>query len=345
METMKRDYYEEMRQTYENATRETGEGKKIVFSVCPETFKRPCKLCDACKLILWHKDANTQDKIDKAGELNRKEKYYANVILASNPSEVIVFEYGPTIGNKLVSYEMGLNSDYKGFMDPDRGHNMVIVKYPNPDPKKTRYDVEPRVNATALPDRSVLGRMVNLDNVIEQIRSGNLRTLYQSKLPAGRTEIRFLPSWLGRQFASVFQLKYKLHYHTSEDELDAIQKGQLNPLEDIIIERPAEIAAGPTKTTGQPNTWGNDWAITPTPTPPSISPSDWGQAPSIPSVPPSQDRLACFGTYDETEPECTLACAKSGRIDLPTGLLEQEACKKELEKKVAQRRAAKGLYR
>ena len=351
---MTRDYQNEMRQQYESAMSAGDPSKKKVdMSFCPSTWSKPCKLCDGCKEILFHQDKNTAQKIEQARELNRKPKFYANVLLTTNPAEVLVFEYGKTIGDKLGIYEMDDSSELRGFSDPRKGRNIVIIRFPNPDKRKTRYDVEARLAISPILDMGVLDRLYNLDDIPALLKAG-LQPMYQSKLTAQRTEVRWLPSWLGPKFASVFQVRYFIHYHTSEDGLAAINRGEFNPLleENYAITTPTTVQPGSVP--------GPASAPYPPSYPEIVQPATIGRnlwnelgstedrraTPSTVLIPAPQQETAfppfkgaepgCMGTFDEQEPVCTVRCTEKGWV---------EKCKVVTEANLSKRRQARGLYR
>ena len=333
-----RDFLREMQEHYAQVM-SAGKGdekKKVSITYCPTTWNKPCKLCDICKEVLFNQDKHTPEKIEAAREINRKPKFYANVVLVTNPAEVRLFEYGKIIGDKLGIYEMG-DSDLKGFSHPTNGRNLVIVRYPHPEKRKTRYDIEPRMAMSPLVDRSVLSKLYNLDDVPTIVKSGGVQVLYQSKLEAQRTEIRWLPSWLGPEFASVFQVKYFVHYHIGEDEFDAITRGEFNPLEDnkepkIVVPTPIVVPAQPTPAAPKANMW--DDLRTP------VNPIPTWDTTSVSTTPvaPAMSKPVCYGTYDE-DLICTEKCdSKYGKGTL-------RACQVETEAQLLKRRQARGLYK
>lgn len=342
-----RNYLKEMQEHYAQVmSAGTGEKKKVSMSFCPTTWNKPCKLCDSCKEILFHQDRQTAQKIEQAREINRKPKFYANVVLPSNPSEVLLFEYGKTIGDKLGIYEMDNNSDLKGFINPKSGRNMIIVRYPNADKRKTRYDVEPRIIASSIADMSILDKLYNLDDVPALLTAG-IQPLYQSKLTAQRTELRWLPFWDWRnhpELASVFQVKYFIHYHTSEDELAAINRGELTPLLDeasaVTPMLPRAIVPPSVIPPTAPSTWIPQAPVI-AQAPIAKATTLWDDLQAEASVRPVDAptptakrgaRPGCFGTYDDGEPVCIKRCAEQGWL---------EECRIETEASVARRRQAR----
>jgi hypothetical protein len=127
-----------------------------------------------------------------------------------------------------MGFAMDPNSEYKGFLDPQTGRNVFIIKHSHIDKKKTTYDVEPRIQTSPLLDMSVLSKMYQLDKVLELIATKTVTPFYQSKLQNERTEVRFLPSWFGPRY-SIFYMEVQYHYGFTADEFEAIQRGELNP--------------------------------------------------------------------------------------------------------------------
>ena len=268
---------------------------------------------------------------EKARNLNRKLRYFSNVLFATNPSEVILFEYGSVILEQLTgSYASG---EYAGFTDPYAGRNCFIKKtIPGGNKRQSSYRIEFRIQATKLPDLEVLQKMYNLDQVVELVEMGRAKPYYQSQLPDGATEIRVLPSWLGPK-NSVFYVEVPVHY-IGKDEFEAIQAGRVNPyLEagitsvvrpDIILQ-PTPAAWGPTTQPGivipvvqtsEPVTWG------PPPVQQTPEPAVWGPAPvqqtaQLTSTPEDVmgARPVCYGTFATDSPLCTQRCAVLGWKD------------------------------
>lgn len=235
MTNKNREQYEkEMLDLYNRSLKQ---GKEDQFSAifCPTNYGEPCILCDMCKEILF--DKRTYDKTpaqEKARELNRKNHYFSNIIFIANPMDIVLFDYGEKyIFNKLLGYQMDPDSDHKDFFHPIRGKNITITKQQlGADRKSVSYDVEARSMATKLPNMAVLQKLeediYNLDHITENIRAGKIRPLPQYKLPVQKTELRWLPSWLGPDIPK-FYTHIIMHHNISDIEFTAIQNGKLDP--------------------------------------------------------------------------------------------------------------------
>jgi hypothetical protein len=338
---MTRDYLKEMKDNYDQAvSSDDPSKKKTALSFCPSIWNRPCRLCDACKEVLFHQDSHTAQEIEQARELNRKPKFYANIMLVSNPNEVVLFEYGKTIGDKLGIFEMDDSSEFKGFSNPKFGRNIVVVKYPHPEKRKTRYDIEPRIASSSLPNMEILNHLYDLDDVPGLLAKG-IPTIYQSKLVEKRTEIRWLPYWNWKKepaLASVFQVKYFIHYHTSEEELAAINRGEFNPLKEgeAIVSPPQEIiipaVAMPTEIEST-DVWGALQSQA------SGLPIQGARSQAVESIRTEKEKPACFGTWDDEEPVCVVKCVEK------RGSSVFEECKAATRANLEARRKARGLYR
>jgi len=302
-----------------------GDGQIIVpkIVVCPAVFKKPCRLCELCRQTF--KSAKGTPLEEKASNYYRKFRYYSNILFpAINPSEVVVFEYGKKILEKLMGYHMDPNSEYKGFLDPRTGRNLVLIRRVNTtDKKKTSYDVEPRIQATPLLDMSVLTKLAlpqyQLHQILESIESKLVTPFYQSKLEQERTEVRFLPSWFGPQY-SIFYTEVMYHYGFTKDEFEAIQRGEFNPfLEDSKSEPKHETVWSPVglepslPTKPAQSGGGQGWGTVIQPDPPTklVLPA---QGTATVTTPKSDGVFPnCYGKeFDSEDPECVTDCAKDG---------------------------------
>lgn len=344
-------YQKEMYDDYLNTFKASQEESRKPI-ICPETFKgQVCKLCEYCKQILFNKNLKNSQISEAAGNLNRKFKYYSSIIFPLvNPSEIYVFEYGMEIYKKLMAMHMDPESEYKGFYDPRTGRNLHIIKTPDPNPKKTSYDVEPRSMATPLLDMSVLSRLPKLDQILELLKTSSVKLIPQSKFSPARTEVRFLPSWFGPGF-EIFWSMLKYHYQVSQDVFDAIQRGEVDPFAEFRgVESKASPLTSPiqrepvkpTTTEAQrPKTGWEDFLLQAKT--PQMSPEPRMDAMPIigPSIEPGDEEDVddtypeCHGKFDPTNPECTGPCKEDGWA---------QSCV-ELKEKLAKRRTARRLYK
>ena len=337
-------YEEEMKTLY---LKSIGEGKDLFKGiVCPRTLGEPCKLCELCKEILFNRSIPKGDPLRvRASSLNAKFRYYSNVIFLANPREVVIFEYGEKIFRQLIAGQMNPVSEWKDFMHPVSGRNLFITKIQGATREQVDYYVEPRLQATKLPDPSVLEALGkdkhNLSNIIQLLSNDTVKPIYQSKLDK-KTEVRLLPSWLGPEKYVKFYEKVDYHFNISKEEFEATQKGLLNPVKGLTLQKPAveKITAGNPvpKDIGSLSSWGIVSEAT------SMKEEDdqeleleqMGVLTSQIGLPEELPPPACHGEYDETNDECKIECAKDGWAD---------TCKLKYEKELARRRIAKRLQK
>lgn len=228
------DYNLEMQKLYSEIVKSNSDKKETTLPViCPTTFNKPCRLCDLAKTILFRKDNEGTPIRQKASELNRKKSYYSNVIFPTNPSEIVIFQYGETVWKELMLFSMAPGSEVRDWLDPRTGRNVIVTKtIVGGNKRRTQYSTKSRINASPLLDMAVLKKLsqpeYQLDNIIDLIKSGKIKVFYQSLLQDGQNELRFLPSWLGPGITKFFHLVL-YHYGVTDEEFDMIQKGELNP--------------------------------------------------------------------------------------------------------------------
>lgn len=342
-----KNYDAEMSKLYNEMVKSQGEGgEKTAPIVCPTTFNKPCRLCDLAKNILFKKDNEGTPIRLKASDLNRKKSYYSNVIFPTNPSEIVIFQYGDTVWKELMLWSMGPASEIRDWLDPRVGRNVIITKtVVGGNKRRTQYSTKSRINASPLLDMAVLKKLANaeyqLDNILDLIKSGKAKPFYQSQLQEGPNELRYLPSWLGPGITKFFQLVL-YHYGVTEEEFEMIQRGELNPFSGMdYTEVPAEksklnIVPSPSSTgtvTSKDVDWNNYLGEPPKPvtltalTPPSTE--------EVNTYPP------CFGKkFDPNDEECTVDCAADGWSE-PCKTAFESLQKTGLEKRKTAKRLAK----
>jgi len=312
-------YEQEMQKLYNELMKNKGEGGETNPPiVCPSTFDKPCRLCDLAKTILFKKDNEGTPIRQKASELNRKQSYYSNVLFPTNPSEIVVFQYGHSIWKELMLFQMGPGSEVADWLHPQTGRNVIITKtVAGGNKRRTQYSTKARITASPLLDMSVLRQLslpqYQLSNVLDLIKSGTIKPFYQSQLQEGPNELRFLPSWLGPGITKFFQLVL-YHYGFSEEEFNMIQRGDLNPFAgmdySVEPEKPkVSIVPGPSSTNSISSK--DLWSEFPIEEAPKVT-----TAPAI--VAPSATQEAnpsppCFGKqFDPNDEECIVECAADG---------------------------------
>jgi len=337
------NYLEEMKKFYETTLKNSnqkGDGKGIL---CPNQFstqkEKPCKLCEICKEILINRDTPRNDPLkEKARVVNAKKKYYSNILMLSNPSEVIVLEYGEKIFNQLIAGQMDDLSEWKNFMHPAQGRNLYITKVKVGTEKwEVDYKVEPRMSISALPDPSVLTRLYDITNIVALIESGKVSPVYQSKFDFSKTEVRFLPSG-DRTKPLLFFKQVAWHYKITKEEFEAVQKGNYNPVTGLYTSVTPETARAVRNTTPISN-------ITKPVTSEDLL-AEWGVDESTENtsidLPETEDKFQveedvepmCYGQYDKDNKTCIGTCTNDGWA---------ESCKKIYAEKLALRARAKRI--
>lgn len=334
------DFEKQMYEDYLNTFKSSQEESKKPI-ICPETFKgKVCKLCELCKQILFNKNLKTPQLTDAAGNLNRKFKYYSSITFPLvNPAEIYVFEYGMKIYKKLMAMHMDPQSEYKGFYHPTTGRNLQIIKTPDPNPKKTSYDVEPRSMATPLVDMSVLTRLPKLDQILELLKTNSVKVISQSKFSPNRTEVRFLPSWFGPGF-EIFWSRIKYHYQVSQDTFDAIQRGEIDPFAEFrdpkISPLTSPVRQEPIRPTVATSPVKTGWEDFLSQTKPASITTHTEVVSAAADVEEDDDTYPeCHGKFDSTNPECTGPCKEDGWA---------ESCEERAKEK-AKRKTARRLYK
>lgn len=312
---------------------------KVKPLICPEHYGNQCKLCEATHTVFKNTKKGNPIR-DKASKMNRKTSYYSNIILPSiNPSEVKIFEYGYKIWEQLMGLAVDPKSEYVDMMSHQRGRNVFINKHIPPIKEQTSYKVEPRVAQTPLPDMSVVQRMYNLDDILALKENATEAFIFQTALTEGRTEVRFLPSWLGPK-NTVFYVEVPYHY-MPQDEFDAIQRGEVNPFPELLIPGKEEVIILQPQG-APPTTWAEYVAPTEKGTAVLPEKNPVVERKLVEESPPTAEP-GCIGTFVASSPLCTDRCAKLGFM---------ERCKEksvplssEEDKMKALRETARRLYK
>jgi hypothetical protein len=339
-------------------------GEKTDFHgiVCPVSYKKPCRLCELCKEVLFNRSIPKEAPLRKrASSLNSKQHYFSNVVYLADPTTVGVLEYGDKIFKQLLAMQMNPDQGFQDFWHPIAGRWLIIERIQGATKEQVDYYVKPK-DPSKIMDMSVLGNMFDLGRIVELIAEGKVKSVYQSKLE--KTSIlRILPSWLGPDYAMKFFQKVDYHYNISEDDFKACQAGEINPVridggqaaptaekewKPIGTEPPIKQGwVGVTEQTKQtpPKTENEKmeemWRkSTQTATPSTFDknveqepkPTDGRKEPGM----VDEDELPpCYGDFDPSAPDCTpKACSDWS-----------DGCKAYREEKLAKRRTAKRLSR
>jgi hypothetical protein len=289
-------------------------------------------------VTLINRDTPKNDpKKEKARNVNSKRKYYSNIIILSQPSEVLVLEYGDKIFNQLIAGQMDDLSEWKNFMHPAQGRNLYITKVKmGPEKKEVDYKVEPRMATSALPDPTVLTRLYDVNNIVALIEAGTVKPTTQSKFDFQKTEVRFLPSG-DRTKPLLFFKQVYWHFNVSKEQFDAIQAGKYNPVTDVYTASAPPTTSSGTSTYKPPvdvkvtsaeelmKEWGLSGADV-AGAGDTVESEDFEVEPEVEPI--------CFGNYDDSNKTCLDKCSKEGWGD---------ACKKVYTDKLALRARAKRI--
>lgn len=233
LQTLAKIYEEKMKAYYETSL---GIKKGIPKAICNLSYQKPCKLCQLNSEITRKIKANLlpSEMSDILFRLTRR--FYSNVVTVNEPSKVVIFEYGFSILKNLVTLHMDPLSDYKDWLSPETGRDIIIRKILGSSKRNTTYQVIPRATSSRLVDPSVLTKLFPLDKLLENLSAWSSYILRLGSLPVGSTEIRFLPSWLGKEYANVFFVEIDYHFGISQEEYNDVNNGILNPYESYLKE-------------------------------------------------------------------------------------------------------------
>jgi len=143
------------------------EAGDFISITCPKkTLNKPCPICEFVK-GLW-KTGEDKDKA-MASSIGCKTRYCSNVIvLGENASEVKVWAYGSKVWTPLNELCVGDSGEVIPFDDPQIGFNIKITvglqqtaggDFPS-------YTVLPEMKPCAIPDKSVLGKLNPIHELI-----------------------------------------------------------------------------------------------------------------------------------------------------------------------------------
>lgn len=334
-------YEEELLQMYKKSL---GEGQEFRGIVCPALQKKPCRLCELCKEVLFNRSIPKEAPLrKKASSLNAKQHYFSNILFLADPTEVRVLEYGDKIFKQLLAFQMNPIKGAVDFWHPVAGRWCVIDRVQG----ATRDQVDYYVNArdpTKLTDMSVLGKMYNLGKIIDLVKEGTVKPIYQSKLEK-TVVVRFLPSWLGPEYALKFFEKVDYHYNISEEDFRACQAGEINPIRidgETEVKRETGVGVDMVESAARAGGWGtatdprtpqttSQWSEFDSPTPIKEIPKK-----EMPILEDEDESLPpCYGEYDQSDPNCSTTKCPEWSI----------GCKSYRIEKLEKRKTAKRLLK
>jgi hypothetical protein len=337
---MVRDYLKEMADLYKKSL---GEKQDYSGIVCPTTFKKPCRLCELCKEILFDKQNYPKEHPirAKASSMNAKQHYYSNVLFLANPTEIVVFEYGDKVFKQLLALQMDETQPWQNFWHPAEGRWLVVERIQGATREQVDYYVKPR-DVTKLPDMGVLAKLAedkyNLTNIVDNVKAGTVKPVYQSKLDK-LTTLRVLPSWLGPDYAFKFFEKVDFHYNISEDDFRATLAGEINPIRSTVTtQKPAVTQVNVDKPSANSSSWG-DYATPkkeekkPEPAVLPVTNAETGKLEEEQTGFDDDEFPVCYGDFDPKETSCSPK-------KCPDWL---EGCKKYTQEKMDKRRTARRL--
>jgi hypothetical protein len=343
------EYEKEMMDLYKKSL---GEKQDFHGIVCPGSHKKPCRLCELCKEVLFNRAIPKEAPLRKrASSLNAKQHYFSNIVFLADPSAIVVFEYGDKVFKQLLAMQMNADQGFKDFWHPIAGRWLIIERIQGATKEQVDYYVKPK-DPSKIPDMSVLSRMVNLSQISDLIKDGKAKSIYQSKLEK-TSIIRILPSWLGPDFGLKFFEKIDYHYNISEEDFRACLAGEVNPVRITGSDSPPETPKAEWKPIGTEPKWEvpakqqeaqqkipdkeeNEWekmyniSIKTVPIPST------NKVVETPMPLEEEDDLpACYGEFDATDPDCAS----------PQCPEWAEGCHRYKDEKLAKRRAAKRISR
>lgn len=344
------EYEKEMLDLYR---RSQGEKQDFHGIVCPSSYKKPCRLCDLCKDVLFNRSIPKEAPLRKrASSLNAKQHYFSNVLFLADPTKVVVFEYGEKIFKQLLAMQMNPSQGFVDFWHPIGGRWLIIERIQGATREQVDYYVKPK-DPSKLGDMSVLSNMYDLSTIAEQIAVDKVKPVYQSKLEK-TTILRILPSWLGPEFALKFFQKVDYHYNISEEDFKSCLAGEINPVridggeqaqKTIDITPYKESTASWTvpeqketqSTKKEVNEWEKMWGESnkTTPLPKPVRQEIKEPAVKEETVESDDELPPCYGDYDPSEADCTTKSCPDW----------SDGCRQYREEKLAKRRAVKRLSR
>ena len=343
------NYEREMMELYKKSL---GEKTEFHGIVCPATKKQPCRLCDLCKEVLFNRSIPKEAPLRKrASSLNAKQHYFSNILFLTDPTQIVVFEYGDKIFKQLLAMQMNADQGFKDFWHPIAGRWLIVERIQGATKEQVDYYVKPK-DPTRLGDMSVLSKMFDLGQIVDLVKDNKVKSIYQSKLEK-TSIIRILPSWLGPEYAMKFFEKVDYHYNISEEDFKACQAGEINPVRidggiepkrenpvDVDMVRSAAKAGGWAAMGSEPPWTPTKQDVPPTPVQEETKwEKEWTRpvAEPKPSIADDgDDNLpACYGDFDSTDPDCTSKACPDWA----------DGCRAYREEKLAKRRSAKRLSR
>lgn len=223
-------------------------------ALCPRTFMKGCKLCEFIGMpagtlyrgislgwhshpgILFSRDMHFNflypDSVrEVAARYRAREHIWTLVIFTrKDPRQVYLFKIGWQVFQKLRT--LYRSEVWGNFWDINHGYELEITKFVDKN-QRFAYDVVPNPKRGPLPDLTVVDKLpdkLTIDVIIEATSNDQKRIfplMTTGQLEAGSHYIRFLP--IVKNDPEVWFLRLYWHNYVTQQELDDVNEGRLNP--------------------------------------------------------------------------------------------------------------------
>jgi hypothetical protein len=222
-------WIEKYRQAFDDAKGKTGRDPKWQGVAC---IGEGCELCNQ----LWPRCARKNRHMypeavwKLALDLRPQSKFFANVVLKSDPKKVVVLEYTQSVQDALIAAAAGKDEGGNDrFYSYEHGKNVVILK--TGKERDTRYQV--RFKDRSPSSKQFAKQAYDLANSLEMREIEDGPVIRASKLEEGANEMRFLANWLAPDDdVEDFFWEWKHHMGISPEKYEAMQKGEYSPFSD-----------------------------------------------------------------------------------------------------------------
>lgn len=139
-------------------------GSKMEF--CPkESLGQHCPICELVDKLY---KMNTPGGVELVNKLKVKKRCVLNIIPLDNEgSQVLTYLAPITVYKDILGIIM--DADYGDITDPKLGRNVVIERIvPGGQKIQTEYKVRPKPDRTSIKDASLLNKIVDLDDFVEE---------------------------------------------------------------------------------------------------------------------------------------------------------------------------------
>jgi len=129
------------------------------------TLNRSCPVCEFVK-GLWRSGQEDSHKL--ARRIGVKQRAVSNIILISEPSKVWIWSYPKTTREQIEDICFANDENPAMIDDPDSGNNLIltVTTRVTQEGNFPVQSITPELRPSALPDKGVLSRLVNLAEVV-----------------------------------------------------------------------------------------------------------------------------------------------------------------------------------